>query len=966
MNRKLTYLTLGGILIVTGLFGVAARATTPRPEHPRPDLRRESWINLNGQWDFAFDPDEVGLEKGWFKPGSGTYDNQILVPFPWESPLSGIERPDYMGVAWYRREISVPGNWAGSRIFLVLGAVDWECTVWLDGKEIGKHVGGYTPVEVELTSSTASGKIHTLVVRVVDRTEHTQPVGKQVNWYTRTSGIWQTAYLESRGQVHIERCHFLPGPLDKRGAPSSGVVGHLKVDGGRPGDVISIQPAQDPEAGAEWAYPSMTHTIGEPISTILDSSPDVEVPIEMQPKDVRFWSPEAPNLYFVRVSIIRDGVMQDSVLTYFGARAVTARPLRAEGDNATKYEYIFLNGRPVYLRGALDQSFHPDGVYTWPSDAAIRYDLEKTKEYGLNFLRMHIKIEEPRFLYWADRMGVLLQCDLPSFWKWSDESKKNLETLYGRVVERDASHPSIFSWVLINETWGLEKHDTQESQDWMRGFYRDAKKIDPTRLIEDNSPCHYDHVETDINSWHFYIFDPDKAKKHIDDVVEKTFEGSGFNYIGDNKQTTAPMMNSEYGGVSAGSGDRDISWCIHYLTQLQRRHETICGYIYTELQDIEWEHNGIMNYDRTPKVFGYDEFVPLPADQPPFSVADIFGENFLGADLEPLQDCEPGQLLKIPVWLSRFDECATADVTFHGRLVGWNVHGERIEQNLIASGPASAPYPGVHDLGTLLLKVPDEPMMGVIGLWCETDTGVDTNVQDTGIGVGGSEILARGFATIQSLTKGEAPRTERATPTTFHRRWRPSDMLMRDASSPEFEEVLDGWKVSGTGALKLTYHVPIPQEVIDADILGLSFTAELGSRAGAGKVDWPSRAKKGDYPQTEPGKCWPSAVYVIVNGVYVDTIYLADDPADVRGVLSNLTNEHPSSYGELHKIGVRGDALKRVLGTLKTQKSLRLELAVQEDGPLCGGLSIYGERSGRYPIDPHFTFTTSDPIKIRE
>ena len=181
-----------------------------------------------------------------------------------------------------------------------------------------------------------------------------------------------------------------------------------------------------------------------------------------------------------------------------------------------------------------------------------------------------------------------------------------------------------------------------------------------------------------------------------------------------------------------------------------------------------------MNYDRSPKIFGYDEFVPKFDNQPPFSVADIFGENFLGTDLDPLQECDPSELLRIPVWLSRFGECDPGQIEFHGRLEGWTVSGKRIEQNLIASGPSSAPYPGVHELGMLLMKVPEEPMMGVIGLWCERKGGgVDSNVQDTGIGSGGDMILARGFATIQSLSKGEAPRAERADPTTFHRRWAP-------------------------------------------------------------------------------------------------------------------------------------------------------------------------------------------------
>lgn len=936
-----TILVMGAACAVTAWSAMKANAGVPRPEHPRPDLRRDAWVNLNGPWAFVFDPDEIGLDQDWYKPGCPAFTDQITVPFPWESPLSGVNRPDYMGVAWYRREITIPPNWSGSRVFAVFGAVDWESTVWLDGKQVAYNVGGYTPFEAELTSHIEAGTTHTLTVRVVDRTEHTQPVGKQVNWYTRTSGIWQTAYLEARGAAYIHNAHIATTLPKELGQGCAQVRFQFKLTGAQTGDVLLLEPATDPEACADaCSGPSIDGAERFVLNDggALDASISIAEP--------QLWGPESPSLYFVRVRLLRDGETLDSVTTYFGIREVSAAPLR---DGET-YEYIFLNRKPIYLRGALDQSFHPAGVYSWPNDEAIRYDLEQTKTFGMNYLRLHIKIEEPRFLYWADRLGVLLQCDLPSFWKWSEASKRNLEWLYDATIERDMSHPSIFSWVLTNETWGLEKHDTPEGQEWLRDFYHRAKKVDPTRLIEDNSPCRYDHVETDINSWHFYIFDPARAKKHIAEVVEKTFAGSEFNYIGGNKQGTEPMLNSEYGGISAGSGDRDISWCLHYLTQYQRRHETICGYLYTELQDIEWEHNGLMNYDRSSKIFGYDEFVPLPDEQAPFAVADILGVNFLGAEIDPLQACEPGSTLEIPVWLSRFDadpaeSFAETDVRVYGRFEGKTVRGECVAIDL-KSIRGETPYPGVHDLGSLRLTLPNEPVAGVIGLWCEGSRG---------------ETIARGFATLHSFGE-QAPREETLCAKSYVRRWRPSDRLDAAASSPELENTLAGWKISKPGATTLIYDLPVARKVLEAGIESIRFEAEMATRAGRAKVDWPQGSKPGDYPQTEADSGWPGSVTVRLNGVTVDSVVLPDDPADVRGFLSNLTNEHPSSYGYLTRIEVPEAQLAAVVAGIESSGSVRLELSVPSGTPLTSGLSLYGERAGRYPVDPCIVFRTAEEM----
>ncbi len=238
--------------------------------------------------------------------------------------------------------------------------------------------------------------------------------------------------------------------------------------------------------------------------------------------------------------------------SYFGMRSVGRQTW-----DGKEYEYITLNGEPVYLRGALDQAFHPDGLHAYPSDDVIRGDIQLAKDLGLNMLRCHIKINDPRYYYWADRLGLLIMYDLPSPDLDSPSMRRTFEHTLRQAMARDYNSPAIFAWVLFNETWGLTKHNTPEGQRWVQEMYRLAKQLDPTRLIEENSACRYDHVESDINSWHFYINDYWRARQHIQRVVDETYPGSAFNYVGgDYVQGTAPLINSEYAGISARDGDQ--------------------------------------------------------------------------------------------------------------------------------------------------------------------------------------------------------------------------------------------------------------------------------------------------------------------------------------------------------------------------------------------------------------------------
>ena len=362
--------------------------------------------------------------------------------------------------------------------------------------------------------------------------------------------------------------------------------------------------------------------------------------------------------------------------TYFGLRAV------GSGRWGGKpYEYVLLNGAPVYLRGALDQAFHPDGLHAYPSDAAIRADVQAAKALGLNLLRCHIKVNDPRYYYWCDRLGVLMMYDLPSASVYTPRARANWEATFRAALARDYSHPCIFAWVLFNETWGLEEHQRPEGWGWVREMFYLAKSLDPTRLVEDNSAYLYDHVITDLNSWHFYIGDYDRARRHVQNVVEQSYEGSPYQLRRaastptspgprPTARATQPLLNSEYAGLSARGGDRDVSYSFKFLTTELRRHDMVCGYVYTELTDVEWEHNGFLNYDRSPKAFGYDGFVPG------MTVADLNGADFVGLDCPPCQTLPRGASSAPPAFVSHWDARPIEGATLRWRLTAVDRFGQ--------------------------------------------------------------------------------------------------------------------------------------------------------------------------------------------------------------------------------------------------------------------------------------------------
>ncbi len=949
---------------------------TPRPEHPRPDFQREPWLNLNGRWRFSFDPRDVGEQMRWYRvsaspsatlgdtattiqpvPIEDPFLSEIVVPFPWESKLSGVGDTQYKGAAWYQRSLDIPTDWAITdapagprdatglpsaedtaqastaigaavdwrlRPYLCFGAIDWNAKVWVNGRFVGEHDGGYTPFSLDISRYVRPGQTATLTVRAWDSCAADTPIGKQTErWYTHSGGIWQTVWLEGRAAAVLTSLHIIPN-----------------LDAGTATFSLAIEAAADVQPGPfhvtitsrDGLFPTVEHeVVVQPGRT--------EMAAEIHVPNPRPWSPEDPFLYDCRVRLAPAGTSvggADDVATYFGMRSIT----RGRWEDRP-YEFLFLNGEPVYLRGALDQALHPEGLHAYPTDDAIRADVQLAKDLGLNMLRCHIKVNEPRYYYWADKLGVLVMYDLPSAAVYTQRARQNWEQTFRDALDRDLSHPSIIAWILFNETWGLEEHQTPASWSWVRAMFDLAKQLDPSRIIEDNSACLYDHVVTDINTWHFYIDDYDRARRHVERVVEQTYAGSRFNYVagrysgvqesGVHVQGTEPLLNSEYAGLSASQGDRDISYTFKYLTTELRRHDKICGYVYTELADIEWEHNGLVNYDRTWKEYGYDTFVPG------MTVADMNAADFVGLHCPPCQTLRPGTTFMAEAFVSHWDKRPLRGARLCWSVVVVDRFGET---RIVTCGelPVEPRRYGVTMAGQVSFSLPDEACLLTVRLTLEDET---------------QAIRARNYVNIDVFDPNRLHLVsgEEKTSNGYTLRFTPGDFVDSNWAEPRVGP--HGAKFGATGAGWVEYSLPIPTDVAVERITGLTLRFEAGARTARQRIGWkaPLHIYTTDYPQTEEQKL-PTDLVVSMNGIEVGATRLPDDPADARGILSAHLSSHweNASYGFLQTFKVDGETTRRVLEA-GSDGAVTIRFEVPSSG-VRGGLSLYGARMGAHPVDP--------------
>jgi hypothetical protein len=917
----------------------AADRAIPLPEHPRPDFERVDWVNLNGDWSFRFDPGNAGEGDRWFDAAPAGFPLTIRVPYPWGSRLSGVG--DEGEVAWYARVVRVPEGWKGKRVFLVVGASDWRTDGWLDGAPLGGHQGGYTPFELELTKAARPGTEQRLVLRVDDAARAFKLEGKQ--GYGNARGIWQTVYLEARPAVHVDSIEMHPSLGLKRvevrvrlsdPAPAGAAV-EVRIPTRGAADPSFAEARQALAAGAREAR--LTIPLGE---------------------TVRPWTLEDPYLYDATVSLSASGA-EDRVRTYFGLREIGTAPLPGLG-----HAYVTLNGKPVYLQMTLDQSWNPDGFWNWPTDEAIREEVLIARRLGLNAIRTHVKVEVPRKLYWADRLGVLVMADVPNSWGEPDAAMRAdwEEALVG-MVRRDFNHPSVFSWVLFNEQWGLQskaeasdrKTVLAETLDWVASRYDLAKRLDPTRLVEDNSPCcGGGHVKTDLNSWHMYL--PGwRWKETLDEAEAKTFPGSGWNYVGGRRQGGEPMLNSECGnvwGYEGSTGDVDWSFDYHAMIDEFRRHPRVAGWLYTEHHDVVNEWNGYVRADRSEKDPGLSELVPG------MTLRDWHGPFHVAVGAYPTSAAKPGETVSVPLWASFLtEEAPSPELVLELELVGHDDLGRFREwwkgQRKVpfapwtsrALEPVAVPMPGRRAVAVLRVRLLDAS----------------------------GRVLHRNFTAFVVGEGSPSPRDEQVDPTLRVLR---VDPAARSSASWSLREwaAMDGRKRNGAGSGFFEYRLPWPRDLRVEHVSGAAFLAELGAkqlfgkdRVAGGKVEGDFMRGKGThdpslnpnaYPMTD-GVRTPSAVRVVVNGVSAGLFDLPDDPADHRGLLSWHAQkrggqprlDEAGSYGTLVSAAVPAQALRDA--ARRGEIVVRLEV----DGSLPGGLAVYGEGAGRYPLDPTIVLT---------
>ena len=539
------------------------------PEYPRPIMERAEWQNLNGLWSYAILP--VGNEE----PSS--FDGEILVPFAVESSLSGVQK--MLGKdneLWYQREFTVPSKWKDSKVLLHFGAVDWKADVWVNDVKVGQHTGGYTPFSFDVTAALKKSGTNKLVVKVWDPTDQGfQPRGKQVNkpegiWYTPVSGIWQTVWIEPVPKNHIQSIKTTPD-IDKR--------------------ILKVEALVNDYGSAN----KVVVKVKEGTRTIASSQAINNVPVEVvMPNNMRLWSPDDPFLYSVEIELWNDNKQIDKVNSYAAMRKYS---MKRDDKGIVRLQ---LNNKNLFHFGTLDQGWWPDGLYTAPSDEALRFDVEKTKDLGFNMIRKHVKVEPARWYMHCDQLGMIVWQDMPNGdrgpeWEMhnyftgvervrSHESETNFRKEWKEVIDYLYSYPSIGVWVPFNEAWGQFK--TQEISDW-------TKEYDPSRLVNPASGGnHYQLGDMlDLHNYpnpRMYLYDAQRA------TVLGEYGGIGWaikNHLWE------PDRN--WGYIQFDSEKEVTDEYVKYAEELKQLiRQGFSAAVYTQTTDVEVEVNGLITYDR--------------------------------------------------------------------------------------------------------------------------------------------------------------------------------------------------------------------------------------------------------------------------------------------------------------------------------------------------------------------------------
>ena len=554
---------------------------------------RAEWRSLNGVWEFEFDDQNRGLAESWFRRDE-PLSRRITVPYAFQTKLSGIGERAFHDVVWYRRTLDVPQAWQRKRVLLNFGAVDYLATVWVNGEQAASHRGGHTPFSADITDwLKPSGNVVT--VRAEDpSTDRTIPRGKQY-WreqsesifYTRTTGIWQPVWIEAADPTRISTLRMTPD-IDRAQvtvqATATGAAGDLRLR-------VTLK--------------LRDQTVTQSESSCGSRGCTMVLTLERQ----ELWSPERPTLYDATVELLSASVVRDTVTSYVGLRKVSVHDGR-----------VYLNNAPYFLRMVLDQGYWPESLLTPPSEDAIQYDIKMTKAFGFNGARKHQKVEDPRWLYWADRLGLLVWGEMANAYFYTPEYVSRFVNEWQEAIARDYNHPSIIAWVPINESWGVPDVLTiAEQQEHLKSLYRLTRSLDPTRLVVDNDG--WEHTDsTDLTTIHDYARTGGELAAKYEHLVDdprriprngKEALAFGYEYNG------TPFLLTEFGGIAfrLGGPQAGNEWGYSgieptqqaFLNRLDglvkaiRGNRAWAGFCYTQLTDVEQEVNGLLTYDRRPK-----------------------------------------------------------------------------------------------------------------------------------------------------------------------------------------------------------------------------------------------------------------------------------------------------------------------------------------------------------------------------
>lgn len=568
--------------------------TPMRNEYPRPQFVRQSWLNLNGSWQFRYDDDDEGTLGGWHT--GNTFDNKIQVPFCYQSELSGIGEKEFHDLVWYRRTARLPESYKGKRLLLHFGAVDYAAWVWVNGYLVATHEGGHTPFTADITAAAAGSGELEIVVKAKDYSKDvTLPRGKQywkeqsdMVFYTRTTGIWQTVWLEAVSESYLERVMMTPD-IDRN---EVGIRAFTR--GWKPGLKLRAVVTFKGEFVTEDLYTVSGEE--ETRSIKLHDFNDHGLG--------RWWSPEKPNLYDVKFQLMDGTEVLDEVDSYFGMRKISVE----DGK-------VCLNNRPYYMKLVLDQGYFPGGLLTAPSDEALRLDVELTKSMGFNGARKHQKVEDPRYLYWCDKLGLLVWGEMANAYQFSETYVRRITQEWQEAVARDYNHPCIVVWLPINESWGVPNMliDKRQQEHTLAMYYL-TKSLDSTRLVLSNDG--WEHTKSDIATIHDYEWRREvlearyaTAQSAVDSIAQNRWiYVPGYPYNGE------PVHVSEFGGISFRKGDAagwgysaaadEADFLRRMLDVVQPilASKAIQGYCYTQLTDVEQEINGLLTFDRKPKL----------------------------------------------------------------------------------------------------------------------------------------------------------------------------------------------------------------------------------------------------------------------------------------------------------------------------------------------------------------------------